>query len=144
MYFSIKLKKKLNKMFFNLCQLSSLLYSFPMFFLLWNEKNYGLSFLFFLLTVFAFVNHCREYTPKPKYDWIDITDRVLIFTICSYFIYFYYDFILIWLSLIYMLFTYFWVIPKCCLKKRSKMLIHSSFHAVTSMTALFILFYSLD
>jgi len=131
-------------MFFNLCQISSLFYYLPMFFLLWNEKNYCLSFLFFLLTVFAFANHGREYTPKPRYDWIDILDRVLIFTLCSYFIFFYYDFQSLWFAIGYMIIAYFWMIPKCCVKKRSKMLIHSSFHVVTSITALFILFDSLD
>jgi len=131
-------------MFFNLCQISSLFYYLPMFFLLWNEKNYCLSFLFFLLTVFAFANHGREYTPKPRYDWIDILDRVLIFTLCSYFIFFYYDFQSLWFAIGYMIIAYFWMIPKCCVKKRSKMLIHSSFHLVTSITALFILFDSLD
>ena len=122
-----------------LCQVTSLFYLFPFLFLLWNETNYMLSVLFLSLTIFAFVNHSREYTCDPHYDLIDIIDRILIVLICSYFIIHHYSFLYVWFALSYMFVAYFWLIPKYCSTKELKIVVHSSFHVVTSISALFIL-----
>ena len=124
-----------NKMI-NICQLSSLLYFIPMCLLMYNN-TYGFAFLFFLLANFAFFNHSREYTYRPIYDVVDIIDRMLILLICSYFVIFYYNFLLVWISILYMIVAYFVIIPTCC-NKSSKRMIHSSFHIVTAMSALYI------
>ena len=118
----------------SMCQLSSLAYFIPMCLLILYTNNYNLAFLFLLLIIFAFFNHSREYTDKPLYDVIDVVDRILILTICFYFLIFHNNFLLVWISLLYMLVAYFVIIPKCC-TKRSKTLTHSSFHIVTAISA---------
>ena len=122
------------------CSITSISYSLPGLFLL-VTKQYTLASLFIMLSVFAFLNHTRPYTPKPLYDTIDIIDRILIVIICSYFIYFYYDFTIVWIAISYMIIVYFLFIPKCNTMKE-KQLFHCSFHLITSLSALSIVVYT--
>lgn len=133
----IKLKKLC--CFSNFCSITSISYSLPGFFLL-VTKQYILASLFILLSIFAFLNHTRHYTPEPIYDIIDIIDRILIIIICFYFIYNYYNFCIVWIAISYMIVVYFLVIPKCN-NITNKQLLHCSFHLVTSLSALSILIY---
>ena len=126
----------------NYCILTSLLYLIPLSFLLYKNENYPLCSFFLLLSIFAFSNHCRTYTDKPIYDVIDIIDRILIIIICSYFIIYYYESFFVWFALFYMIISYLYIIPRTK-KRKSKVLIHSSFHIITSFSALLILIYYL-
>lgn len=126
----------------NSCIITSLLYLLPFSFLFYQKKNYPLCALFLLLSIFAFFNHCRTYTDKPRYDFIDMMDRILIIIISSYFILYYHDSIFVWFALFYMIIIYLYIIP--IIKKRQvKIIIHSSFHIVTSISALLVFIYYL-
>lgn len=124
----------------NCCQLTGIAYTIPGMFLVFSEE-YLLATFFLMLSLFAFLNHQRPYTEKPIYDSIDIIDRVLITIICAYFLFYYYDFHIIWITLVYMLSVYFLIIPNCQTIQH-KQLWHSSFHIMTSLTAIFIIGYS--
>ena len=125
----------------NSCIISSLLYLIPLSYLLYTDRNYILSFLFLLLSIFAFLNHCRTYTDKPRYDFIDITDRILILIITSYFILNHYQSYIVWVAVFYMIISYLYIIPKCY-KRQIKVIIHSSFHFITSISTLLLFIYN--
>ena len=125
----------------NCCQWTAITYTVPGLFLLFTEESLLLATLFLMLGLFAFLNHQREYTEKPLYDSIDIIDRVLITIICPYFLFFHSDFNIVWISILYMLTVYFLIIPNCHTIQQ-KQLCHSSFHLVTSLSALFVVGYS--
>ena len=131
----------MNKCFINLCSITSISYSLVGLVLL-MIKQYILASLFIMLSIFAFLNHTRNYTPKPTYDTIDIIDRILIVIICSYFIYNYYNFCVVWIAIGYMMIVYFLFIPKCN-NIQNKKLLHCSFHLITSLSALGIIVYDL-
>ena len=125
----------------NSCIISSLLYLIPLSYLLYTDRNYILSFLFLLLSIFAFLNHYRTYTDKPRYDFIDITDRILILIITSYFILNHYQSYIVWVAVFYMIISYLYIIPKCY-KRQIKVIIHSSFHFITSISTLLLFIYN--
>jgi len=124
----------------NCCQWTGIAYSLPGLFLVFSEE-YLLATFFLMLSLFAFLNHKRPYTEKPIYDSIDIIDRVLITIICAYFLFFHSDFNIVWFSISYMLTVYFLIIPNCQTIQQ-KQLCHSSFHLITSLSALFVVGYS--
>lgn len=119
------------------CCLSPLLYSIPAFYLFLKEE-YILAFLFTSLTIFAFLNHLRPYRTDPYFDFIDCIDRLLIVVICIYYIYLFYECIVVWIALIYMVSSYFLFIPriKC---DGYKFIIHSTFHLITMLTAVYLI-----
>ena len=125
----------------NSCIITSLLYLIPLSYLLYTDRNYVLSLFFLLLSIFAFLNHCRTYTDKPRYDFIDIIDRILILIITSYFIIYYSKSCFVWFAFFYMIISYLYIIPKCY-KRQIKVIIHSSFHFITSISALLIFIYN--
>ena len=119
----------------NSCILTSLLYLIPLSYLLYTDRDYLLCFLFLSLSVFGFLNHYRTYTDKPRYDFIDIIDRILILIITSYFIFYHYQSYIVWVAVFYMIISYLYIIP-LCQNRQVKVIIHSSFHFVTSICSL--------
>ena len=124
----------------NCCQWTGVSYTLPGLFLVFSEE-YLLATFFIMLSLFAFLNHQRAYSETPLYDSIDIIDRVLITIICAYFLFFHCDFNIVWISILYMLTVYFLIIPNCETIQH-KQLWHSSFHLITSLSALFVVGYS--
>ena len=124
----------------NCCQWTGISYTLPGLFLVFSEE-YLLATFFLMLSLFAFLNHQRPYTEKALYDSIDIIDRVLITIICAYSLFFHSDFNIVWFSISYMLTVYFLIIPNCQTKQQ-KQLCQSSFHLITSLSALFVVGYS--
>ena len=90
--------------------------------------------------MFGFLNHYRTYTDKPRYDFIDIIDRILILIITSYFIIYHSNSFFVWIALFYMIISYLYIIPKCY-KRQIKVIIHSSFHFITSISVLLLFIY---
>lgn len=117
-----------------ICVYSSLLYIIPAYYLLFYEEEYFISYLLILLAIFAAVNHTREYCDKPYYDVVDLIDRILIVSICTIFIWYYCDCFFLWYSGVYLIVSYYLLIPRLKIKY-IKVTVHSTIHLVTAMTA---------